>query len=468
MTVSGDSLAQAVDAVANTGVGDGNKKRPYLLFCAAAATGHTNPILQIAGEMIQRGFEATLIVGEEFHAQVKRIGAEHIPTPPMLNQELFEIREKIPIGVARLMFDLSEVFIKLVTPLHKVLMATLEKIREERPSQQIIIVHETMYMGLMPIMYGAPLPKGFDTRPPVIDINVIPVVVTSIDTAPFGPGLPPDSTESGRARNKLLNEMFFSPMGPFGKPAQEYNEILRSLGATKEFPATLFETWQTSFDVTLQMCSPSLEYPRVDLPATIKYAGCLPPKPIDPGYKYPEWWGEVTAGNKKIIGVTQGTVATNYNDLIIPTIKGLAHRDDVIVIAILGVKGASLPEDIEIPANTKVVDYFSYDALLPHTDVWVMNAGYGGFLHGIVNGVPMVLGGDTEDKPEVAMRAQWAGVAHNLKTGSPAAEQVAEGVEDVLSNEKYKKRVMEIKKENEEIKPLDVVEKYIWEYADAA
>ncbi|KAF9874315.1 hypothetical protein CkaCkLH20_08298 [Colletotrichum karsti] len=468
MTISGDSLVNAIQDVANDGVSDGNKKRPYLLFAAAAATGHTYPLLLIAAEMVQRGFEATFIAGEEFHAQVKRLGAEHVPTPSMINDELIAVRDKIPVGVPRLMFDLSNVFIKPVPRLFETLMDTLEKIRERRPSQQIIIVHETMFMGLTPMMYGAPLPKGFTTRPPVIDINIIPVVATSIDTAPFGPGLPPDSTYSGRARNKLLNEMFFSPIGPFGPASQEYNDVLRSLGATKEVPPTLFETWQTSYDVTLQMCSQSLEYPRSDHPEIIKYAGCLPPKPVDPNYKYPEWWADVTAGNKKVIGVAQGTIATDYNDLVIPTIQGLADRDDVIVVAILGVKGATLPEDVKIPANTRVADFLSYDALLKHADVWVMNAGYGGFLHGIVNGVPMVLGGDTEDKPEIAMRGEYVGVAYNLKTGKPTAEQVAEGVAEVLANDKYKKRVMEIKKENEDLKSLDTIEKYIWQYAESA
>ncbi|KAG7039742.1 hypothetical protein JMJ78_0001488 [Colletotrichum scovillei] len=468
MTLSADSVAQAVEAVANNGVSDGNKKRPYLLFCAAPATGHTYPLLQVADEMIQRGFEGTFIAGEEFHPQVKRIGAQHVSIPPMLNPEEQAIREKIPVGIPRLMYDLSNVFIKAVTPHFHVLMETLEKIRVEHPDKQVVIVHETFYMGLAPMMYGTPLPKGYTTRPPVVDINIVPVVTTSIDTAPFGPGLPPDSTESGRGRNKLLNEMFFSPMGPFGAAAKEYNDVVKALGGTRELPPALFESWQTSYDVTLQMCSPSLEYPRSDLPDVIKYAGCLPPKPIDPNYKYPEWWGEITAGNKKVVGVAQGTIAIDYTDLIIPTIQGLAHRDDIILVAILGVKGATLPEELTIPANTKVIDFLSYDALLKHADVWVLNAGYGGFLHGIVNGVPMVLGGDTEDKPEISMRGQWTGVAVNLKTGRPTSQQVAEGVEEVLANDKYKKRVMEIKKENEDMKALDVIEKHIWEYADSA
>ncbi|GJC91227.1 UDP-glucuronosyl UDP-glucosyltransferase [Colletotrichum higginsianum] len=471
MTISEDAVTRieaAAAADASNGVGDGTKKRPYLVFCSAPASGHTYPVLQIAAEMIQRGFEASYIGGEEFHPQIKRMGAEFVPLPSILSPEMMEARNKVPAGNARLMWDLSNIFIRWVPEHFRVLMETLERVREERPDRQVIVVHESFFMGLTPLMLGAPLPKGYTIRPPVIDINVAPIVVSSIDTGPFGPGLPPDSTESGRARNALLNSMFFGPDGPFAAPAKEYNAITKSLGATEELPPALFEAWQTRYDVTLQMCTPSLEYPRSDLPGVIKYAGCLPPKPVDPNYQYPEWWGEITAGNKKIVGVTQGTIALDYTNLVIPAIQGLAHRDDIIVVAILGVKGAALPQDVAVPANARVVDFISYDALLKFADVWVMNAGYGGFMHGIINGVPMVLGGDTEDKPEVAMRGQWAGVAHNLKTGNPTPQQVAEGVEEVLANDKYKKRVLEIKKESEELKALDVIEKHIWEHADAA
>ncbi|KAK2011987.1 UDP-Glycosyltransferase/glycogen phosphorylase [Colletotrichum eremochloae] len=472
MTVSGDPIASieaaAAAAAANDGVSDGSKKRPYLVFCSAPASGHTYPILQIAAEMIQRGFEATCVTGQEFQPQIKRMGAELVALPPFPSPELLEERSKVPAGNARLMWDTKNIFIAWVPVHFPVLMQTLEKIRADRPDQQVIVVHESFFMGLTPMMWGAPLPKGYTTRPPVINVNVAPVMAASVDTGPFGPGLPPDSTESGRARNALLNSLFLGPGGPFDQLRQEYNAVVKSLGATREASADLFWSWQSSYDVTLQMSSPSLEYPRSDFPDVVKYAGCLPPKPIDPNYRYPEWWSEITAGTKKIVGVSQGTVVMEYTNLVIPTFQGLAHRDDIIVVAVLGAKGAALPEDVTVPANTRVVDFIPYDALLKYADVWVTNAGFGGFTHGVTNGVPMVLGGDSEDKPEVAMRGQWAGVAYNLKMGSPTPQQVADGVQEVLTNDKYKKRVMEVKKESDELKALDVVEKQIWEYAESS
>ncbi|WDK13039.1 UDP-glucuronosyl UDP-glucosyltransferase [Colletotrichum graminicola] len=201
-----------------------------------------------------------------------------------------------------------------------------------------------------------PLPKGYTTRPPVINANVFTVAAAGIDTGPFGPGL----------------------------------------------------------------------LPRLD-----RVRSC-------PNFPYPAWWSDITAGTKKIVGVTQGTVAMEYTDLIIPTLQGLAHRDDILVVAILGAKGATLPQEFAVPVNARVIDYIPYDALRKHAD------------------------------PEVAMRGQWAGVAYNLRTGSPTPQQVADGVEEILVNDRYKKRVMEVKKESDELKIMDIVKEHIWEYAESS
>ncbi|EFQ27263.1 UDP-glucuronosyl/UDP-glucosyltransferase [Colletotrichum graminicola M1.001] len=53
-----------------------------------------------------------------------------------------------------------------------------------------------------------------------------------------GPASSPDSTESGRARNALLISLFFRPGGPFDQMRQEYNAIIKSLGATQDAPTS--------------------------------------------------------------------------------------------------------------------------------------------------------------------------------------------------------------------------------------
>lgn len=444
--------------------------RPYLLICTTAASGHFYPTLQITEHLIKQGFEATVITAEHFRRQVERAGARHVALPPFIpSAQALEERKQLTTGFQNMVWGLTHVVVKRIPDYHAVVVSTLESLRAERPGQQVVVLTDLIFGGVNPLLHGAPPPRGFAVRPPVLAYNVVPLALPGVDVGPWGLGLPPDSTEFGRARNRLLHEAYLSPGGVFGSYCREYGRVMEALGAAP--PATDAITAMTTCpDVTLQACSPSLELPRSDLPAKIKFLGCLPCKTPDPTFEYPEWWlrDVISSGRpnrRKIIGVAQGTVAVNYNDLIIPTIQGFRGRDDVFVVAVLGVRGACLPAQVEIPANAKVVDFMPYEALLPHLDVWVINAGYGGFTQGVMYGIPMVFSGDTEDKAEVSMRGQCAGVGFNLRTASPTPEQVAQGVDSVLQDDNYKARVMEIRKENEAMKSLEGVEKHVWDLA---
>ncbi len=113
----------------------------------------------------------------------------------------------------------------------------------------------------------------------------------------------------------------------------------------------------------------------------------------------------------------------------------------------------------------RLIDYLNYDAALKHASVFVNNAGLGGVFHSVVNGVPMVLAGETEDKPEAAMRAEFAGIAVNLRTGRPTSNALREAVDKVLAEPRYKKNIMKIKEENEKCRTVEAVEQQVMEFA---
>ena len=82
--------------------------------------------------------------------------------------------------------------------------------------------------------------------------------------------------------------------------------------------------------------------------------------------------------------------------------------------------------------------------LLPHTSVMVTNGGFGGVQAALSNGVPLVVAGATEDKPEVAARVAWAGVGVDLRTGSPTPERIRAAVREVLDGKRYATRAAEL------------------------
>ncbi|KAI1848509.1 hypothetical protein JX265_008710 [Neoarthrinium moseri] len=448
-------------------------KKPLLVMSAGPIMGHTAPTLHIAREMINRGFEVIFMTAPDLRENVEKIGAEYYETSPFWPEGTLEEREKYPAGMPRMMYDMEWIFMASIPSRVASLRSLLEMVRERDPSRDVVIVAETVTMGVLPFKYGAPLPKGYTEFPKVISINVVPLVVSSIDVGPFGPGLPPDSTKSGRARNQLLYQLMHGN-GPFATLNNIFHETLRKVACTSVPTDFMFDAWVTSFDTLFQLCSPSLEYPRSDLHPSIRYAGALPKRGIDPKFSYPSWWPELQANaklptespdRKKIIPIAQGTVATNYNELIIPAIKAFAKRSDVLLIVILGVKGATLPSDLDIPSNVRVVDYLPYDAALEYGDVFVSNGGYGGMMHGVINGIPMIVAGMSEDKVEVSARAEYAGFAVNLKTQTPSSEQIYEAAEKIFNDTSYKRAAVRLMGENEDLDSLSIIEKQIMRYA---
>jgi UDP:flavonoid glycosyltransferase YjiC (YdhE family) len=53
-------------------------------------------------------------------------------------------------------------------------------------------------------------------------------------------------------------------------------------------------------------------------------------------------------------------------------------------------------------------------------------------------GVPLVVAGNTEDKPEVAARVEWAGAGVNLRTATPSSAAVRTAVREVLDDACYR------------------------------
>ncbi|HEX5661621.1 MAG TPA: nucleotide disphospho-sugar-binding domain-containing protein, partial [Polyangiales bacterium] len=100
-----------------------------------------------------------------------------------------------------------------------------------------------------------------------------------------------------------------------------------------------------------------------------------------------------------------------------------------------------------LPENARVVRFIEYARLLPHVDVMITNGGFGGVQTALANGVPLIVAGDTEEKPEVAQRIGRSGVGLNLRTGRPAERQIREAVRRVLDEPRFRERAQQMQRE---------------------
>jgi len=187
----------------------------------------------------------------------------------------------------------------------------------------------------------------------------------------------------------------------------------------------------------------SFEYPRSDLPDQIHFIGPLLPAPPTE-FNLPDWWQDLE-GNQPVVLVTQGTVATNPVELLIPTLKALEQEDVLVVGTTVGVD--ITPFLSSIPANARLEPSIPFALLLPYVDVMITNGGFNGVQMALANGVPLVVAGQTEDKPEICARVEWSGVGINLRTKTPRPEQIRQAVKKVLTDVSYRDKAKALQAE---------------------
>ncbi|MEW6498083.1 MAG: nucleotide disphospho-sugar-binding domain-containing protein, partial [Cyanobacteriota bacterium] len=269
--------------------------------------------------------------------------------------------------------------------------------------------------------------------PPWAAFGVSPLTISSRDTAPSGLGMQPNASALGHLRNGCLNWVFQKVL------LRDFSVHINAVRASVGLPPiqkSFFDAVVSPY-LYLQGTVPAFEYPRSDLPSQVHFVGPFlssPPADFTP----PTWWDDLQV-DRPVIFVTQGTVATELDDLIVPTLQALAD-EDVLVVATTGGQPIESLRLAQYPTNARIEPFIPYSHLLPHVDVMVTNGGYNGVQMALSYGVPLVAAGQTEDKPEVCARVQWSGVGINLKTNKPTPTQIREAVKQILACAHYRQK----------------------------
>jgi UDP:flavonoid glycosyltransferase YjiC (YdhE family) len=227
----------------------------------------------------------------------------------------------------------------------------------------------------------------------------------------------------------------------FGSAQRYFNDVLAKHGS-RPLPTFLFDAMTTLPDLYLQLTAKEFEYPRGKMPDTIRFVGPLLPPPSHE-FHPPLWWHDIDKAGP-IVLVTQGTLANDdLGQLVGPTLTALANEDLTVIASTGGPPVESIPA--ALPRNAKVTTFLPFDRLFPKVSVMVTNGGYGAVNHALSLGVPLVVAGDSEEKPEIAARVAWAGAGINLGTGRPTASQIREAVRTVLTKPQYRQRAQALR-----------------------
>lgn len=407
----------------------------HILLGTMPNTGHVRPGLELARSLVAAGHEVTWYTGSSYGSSVSKTGATFVPMPPHLDfsdDSLLQltIDSGAKPGLPALKWALLNFFIKPVPGWVGELEVLAQRVRPD-----VIVAEHTFVAGLL-------LSEKLGI--PCVAFSTTPLVVSSIDTAPFGTGLAPSASALGRARNRALNWFFQHViMGSVQKAA---NKARADVGLPPR--ASFFLNW--NFELATRYLAATIqefEYPRSDLPPRVRFTGAInPPEPRD--WQPPSWWADVAAARQEgrpVIVVTQGTLATEMHKLMLPAIRGLADLDALVI----GTTGGADPESVlpsrRRPANLRLESFIPFASLLPQVDLVVTNGGYGGTQQALSAGIPIVAAGKTEDKMEVCARVKWSGVGVSLESDEPSAEQIAAGVRRVLAEPRFRERAQQFK-----------------------
>lgn len=389
------------------------------LLATTPVPGHVTPTAVLARRLVQRGHEVGWYTGVGFRAQVEAAGARHYPIRHAADWSLRNPHDVVPAlrdktGLAQVRMAFQRLFIDAAPAS----LADLEAITADFPAD-VVVANALVFADRWLHERGGPVHANLATTM---------YGLYSRDTAPFGPALMPSASPVGRVRHRAMNavhrRVLFAPVN------RHLDQVRRTVGLPPQRRAVL-DTFCSPY-LYLQDTVESFEYPRSDLPPQVHFVGPLLPDP-PAEWTAPDWWPEVTS--RRVVLVTQGTVRNEDAALFGPAIEALAS-EDVLVVITTGGGTVGLPADL--PGNVRVIDHLPYAALMPHVSAYVTNGGYGGVQMALAHGVPLVVAGATEDKPEVAARVAWSGAGIRLRGQRPTPQSLRHAVTTVLTDPSYR------------------------------
>lgn len=403
-----------------------------IIVASTPATGHVNPMLAITRILVAEGHEVAIYTGSAFHGRVEASGARFFsltgdadfdPGNPFARAP--ELKT-IPPGLEWFRVACERIFVDSIAAQYQ----GLQRVLRDFPAD--IILGDDMFFGALPMLLG---PRS--KRPPIVLCGTSFLHWARDDGAPNFRGLPPATTTEQEQQYAVLAREFDEAVD---QPVLfRLNQVLKTLGV-EPVSLPLFHSVVELADAYLQMSVPGFEFPR-KFPPTVHFVGT---PPIIPGQVPLPPWAHELDGSRKVVLVTQGTVANhNFELLVRPTLAALADEPGVLVVATAGGRPVeAIPGPV--PSNARLASYLPFEWLLPRVDVLVTNGGYGSVNQAMSFGVPLVTAGMTEDKADVNARVAWSGVGINLATNEPTREALREAVRTVLDLPTYRLRASQM------------------------
>ncbi len=388
--------------------------------------GHVSPFAPVVRRLTGDGHEVVWYGSAHHREKIEGVGARFAPIERAVDFGDGDYTRHFPgraarKGLRQVVYDFDVVFVSQMPGIVDDLVAIQKAFGAD------VLLHD-------PVVPGGVFEKI--TGVPTAQLNITVPAFEWPQLPPFGLALPFAAGRWGQVRNRLAYLLVDHVV--FRRPNASYRQIARLRGWPIRPVRPIL-----SDHLNIQPSVPEMDYPVRAWPDTLYFVGPLLPDAGTVDFDPPSWWDEMLAGNRRVVLVTQGTVATDSTRLIVPTLRALAG-DDVLVIAATG--GPNAAElGVPVPDNARVERFIPFVPLMPYVDAYVTNGGFGGVTIALAHGVPVVVAGRTEDKAEVAARLAHRGLGIDLRTSRPTPAHLRRAVRNVLDDGGYRRRASEVR-----------------------
>lgn len=380
-----------------------------------AAIGHSNPMVALAGELMQRGHRCTFFQVADWEKEMRKrgahfqlIGAQEFPLGAWLalleRLGATEGLESLKLTI-QMYCRVQEIICRDVPPAARRL--GIDAFLVDQSQSAGTTVAEYLGVPAVTLCMAMLLNQDPDIPPPVTPWQYRPVWWA-----------------------RLRNQAGYSAFDRLAAPIRTaLNDQRRHWGLPRV----------ASFE---QTCSPlaqisqqprEFEFPRTRLPKTFHFCGPLRgATPVLEG----ELAEFVSSGSPFVYG-SLGTIQNYKKDLFRTMAEVCASLDLRLVLAHAGALDER--ESRSLPGNTLAVRWAQQPTILEGAALCITHCGMNTVLDALSQGVPCIGIPMAHEQPAIARRLEWTGSGINLGSGALTAEVLRAGIERVLSDPGFSK-----------------------------
>jgi len=364
-----------------------------------AFSGNAQPQLAVTRKLLERGHEVRVLAHDAARERVTATGAEFVPfmrAQPDLDitrpetDTLRDWRASTRIGAG-------------VRLMRNGLFAFVGGVSRECAEQLARFPADAVLFDWM--LTGAGI-AAEAARLPSAALVHCPFPVPVAGAPPLFSGLRPMRGRLGAARDGAFSLAARAALVP-GLPGLNRARAKQGLGPLRRWDQQLLAANEI-YVVT----APELDFATQGrLPANVHYVG--------PAFEpYPaEWRSPWGAHNDDPLVVI--SLSTSYMNQQ-PLAQRILHAIDGLPVRALLTAGPALDtESLDVPANTRVVDFVPHRSVFPHAALVISHAGWQTINAALSDGVPLLCIPDGRDQPDNAARVLAVGAGVRAKKSAP-------------------------------------------------